>query len=488
MDGNSYLFVSEGYTLTLDRIFRSSKEPFLKLNFTNIVNQIICGLQYLHSSGFSHGRLTLDCLSISDDGCVKIGGYANNYVNNIVNYMCNKKSKDVSKIFKVNGLGWNQFMNPFSLNGNDEFIDCLKNSNFLSNLMFYMPPEVVFFNRALERNTLFWFNVDIWSLGICILLIMSYIIEINQFRFSSGSLQSSEQSSKTKMYFQRLEKLFNLEAGENSSVVESFLFVLYLIVLINESESHSHLSTIGLDVYKIIKNKLKFLSDENESDELKLINRLFENVAHNRLNSKNVSDGTDNQLIDSKFNYSEKLLSYEDAILLSIQILTAGDVLRNLIELNRQTDDSNAEYKSFVNSLNYLLSLANECLIVDNTKRSSVVDLCTKHNVLKVAEKALNCEDESNYSWFTYKDKLEYINRDDVFSQQYSIESITEAQTNLSESKFFLNYVSLENVLYYWMLLGNEVCNTTPFKFMKRVLSDDDKSEGPTQNHTVGFI
>ncbi|UKJ88215.2 hypothetical protein MACJ_000659 [Theileria orientalis] len=520
IDGNSYLFVSEGYSLTLNRIFTSTSEQFLKMNFANIVNQIICGLQYLHSSGFSHGRLTLDCISISDEGLVKIGGYANNYVNSIVNYMYSKMEKDNDEDegrAGGNQLRRNYIMNGFGIDDKNEFIECLKNSNYLYNLMLYMPPEVVFCNEKSVKSSLFWFNVDVWSLGICILLITSYIIWENEFKLHAQNTHSQDKDCKVGSGFQRLKKLFNLPVGENAMVVEPWLFVLYLLVLINKMENNNgQLSTIGLNINKIVTAQFKFLSDENESESIKLIGKLFGKVKGEVIKCQNNNTHNGNSVheqlvVPTVLNEDaqsdlEKVISSEEAISILVELLTGEDVLNNLIKLKDKSDSSSVQQKKYVGNLNYLLSIANDCLIIENGQRPSAVDLCSRHSILKLSQNnAYNLcdrendqdredkerqerEEEFNYSWFTYKEKYEYATQVDSFSQRYTVESFKESQTIFSESKFFLNYVGLENVLYYWTLLGNEVNNIVPFHIIKKVDSEEGSGKRKLSYRTLEYF
>ncbi|BAM39319.1 uncharacterized protein TOT_010000778 [Theileria orientalis strain Shintoku] len=397
IDGNSYLFVSEGYSLTLNRIFKSASEEFLKINFANIVNQIICGLQYLHSSGFSHGRLTLDCIAISDEGLVKIGGYANNYVNNIVSYMISKMEMEEEEEAKENQHRRNYIMNGFGMDDRNEFIECVKNSNYLYNLMLYMPPEVVFWNEKKVKNGLFWFNVDVWCLGICILLMAFYVIWESEVKLDAQHTHT-EEGCKIGSGFERLKKLFNLGVGENTTVVEAYLFVQYLLVLINKMErNNSQLSTIGLNICKIVTSQFKFSSDENESESVKLINKIFEKVKYKEINCKNnkthVSNNGYEQLVVPKGGNEEKKsdvkreISCEEAISVLIELLTGEDVLRNLIKINEKSEGWSVEHKKYVESLNYLLSVANYCLIIENAQRPSALDLCSRHFMLKLSQK-----------------------------------------------------------------------------------------------------
>ncbi|UVC49509.1 hypothetical protein MACK_003347 [Theileria orientalis] len=523
IDGNSYLFVSEGYSLTLNRIFTSTSEQFLKINFANILNQVICGLQYLHSSGFSHGRLTLDCISISDEGLVKIGGYANNYVNNIVNYMFNKIKKDDEDEERVeeNELRRNYIMNGFGIDDRNEFIECVKNSKYLYNLMFYMPPEVVFYNEKTVKSDLFWFNVDVWSLGICILLITSYIISENEFKVHTQHTHSEDKDCKIGSGFERLKKLFNLEVGENTMVVESYLFVLYLLVLINKMEkNNSQISTIGLNIHKIVTTQFKFLSDENESESIKLISKIFEKVKDKVINCKNNNTHSSNsgyeQLVVQKLvkedmqSDLERVISCDEAISVLIELLSGENVLNNLIELKEKSSSSSVQHKKYFGNLSYLLSIANNCLIIENGQRPSALDLCLRHNILKLSQKNTYnlCDgekdqyiedkesqeqqqqeqEEFNYSWFTYKEKYEYATEVDSFSRHYTVELFKESQTIFSESKFFLSYVGLENILYYWTLMGNEVNNIVPFHIIKRVDSEEESRKRKISYRTLEYF
>ncbi|XP_953953.1 uncharacterized protein TA05855 [Theileria annulata] len=480
LEGNTYLLFSEGYSLTLSQIFQTQCEEYIKSNFYTIVNQMLFGLQYLHSSGFYHGRFSLDCVSISDEGLAKISGYGTNYFNKIVNYMIKNSYKESKESYEDKEVYKNYIMNPFNNDEKNDFIDYVISSEYLTNLLPYMPPELIFFNGSEPKGHLFWFNVDIWSLGICILFIMSYVVSSSDLyngsypngiddkndKIGNCHSEGNKGISKTEGYFEKLKNMFN--SYESKSVfVESFFFVTYLLILINKFESQEPISALGLDIVKILNEKFKLFIKENEPlGDIGVVSEIF-NKVNNKCGDLDIKEEVEEEIDQDKIgSQSESLV--EESLMVSIEILTGREVLRNLISFNKKSTWGNSNCDSFLRDLNYLLTLVNDCLLITNSKRPQVIELITKNNILKMPQRITN-DCLVKYSWFTYKEKTEDIESISDFSVPYSVELLKESQLNLSESGFFLSQVGLENVLYYWTLLGNDPGNTIPFEYKNKI-------------------
>eukprot|EP00375_Theileria_parva_P003660 XP_766345.1 hypothetical protein [Theileria parva strain Muguga] len=517
LEGNTYLLFSEGYSLTLSEIFNTHCEEYIKSNFYTIVNQILFGLQYLHSSGFYHGRFSLDSVCVSDEGLVKISGYGTNYLNKVVSYMIRQENKESNHSYDDNGSYQNYVMNPFNKDDKNYLMDYVINSPYLINLLPYMPPELIFFHNSEPKGHLFWFNVDIWALGICVLFIISYVVSssglynvsdtstvndeqnnkgmfIKIMKIISGNFNTNENNSICKRgpYFENLRKLFNSDESK-SEFVESFFFVTYLLILINKFESTDPISALGLDIVKILNDKFKLLIKENEPlGDVGVVSQIFNNV------STNYSDSNNTERVEEEIDHDKVKVQpdclVEAALSLSIGILTGREVLRNLISFNQKTFSKNSNSESVLRDLNYLLSLVNDCLVITNHKRPPIIELITKNNILKMPPRILSST-EIKYSWFTYREKTEDSQSISDFSVPYSVELLKDCRLNLSESGFFISQVGLENVLYYWTLLGNDPQNTIPFEYKNRINTSDEEdtfkqsnSEANSKTRTLEYF
>ncbi|EKX73911.1 conserved hypothetical protein [Theileria equi strain WA] len=377
-DDNNYVFLSEGYSLTLGDVLEriekskwSKSDVYGSIELVGIINQIISGVQYLHSSGIAHGALTLENILVTPDGYVKIWGYAKPYLSGLISRFLRKCNDS----------------EPMDV-GIDE----------LSSLqLFYTPPEVIL-DCKLEAN----FKVDVWSLGICILTILSHFLHVTASIPVTGHRDVAEISK---------EKATDLK---NAFVVLSSL--LYVFGSEYSDEFKGNVSAIGLNIAKMVKNTFPTPNDEQSA---------LETIC--RASSEHV---------DSVMNYLVNLIDW-----------ITGKRIFDILDLEPGNGSSNYSKEL------YILGICYDCLIIDPSERPSSLDIALRYDIIK--HKIPHCTKSfPRFAWSIsdkYTDFISDCSNHEMCRRKYVTCPNTSEYLNLD--------VGMDDIFYYWKLIGNDPLN-----------------------------
>lgn len=494
IDGNTYMLVSEGYSLSLedlikpypaDATFRQAN--IATLDFDRIVHQLICGIQYLHANGMPHGSLGLHDIFVNRDGDVKIGCYGPHYLKHIAY----KNRVDVSQADETALSGcYTGNYNGHCMARESQHEDCHVDPRHL----LYFPPDVSCVTQSIYdlRQAM---NNDVWALGICLIQIIASIMECEQMEGLYDDAKPIKGTTTTKL-FDDITMLLKCQR-QIRALRKALIDVSKMFQLIRSRlPPESGLSNFGIDVIGMCedvlsiheKNDGKTRSTDERIIGILLMMHSCDNDVASLNNGVNPSckvngdihiykhkKGGDTGLPESNGVYTvgdeHRFLDTEShvaVIQLVLEWVAGSKLVDDLvhftgIDLSIGEIDNCKRQHPYLEHLFYLLKVACKCLTINPEHRPRVLDLLLmsprRTETLNTNEQWMEhmdpiwtvtslCSDASSYP-----DRRMQIA--DFFTLKYKKRSIEVSGADIVN-------MNIDDVFYFWRLMGN-----SPFDVLK---------------------